>query len=100
MKTRKFPTYEEVIIKRLKSNSALVESYLQETINEYNEEENLEALIYSFSLVAEAIGGVKKVAEKSKIDYKNLCKIFANKQIPKADNFLKLIKAFDVKLAL
>ena len=99
MVKRKFPSYEEVLIERLKKNPDLVDNYLQETILEYNKDKDLESLIHSFSMVTEAIGGVKKIAQKSNIDYKNLCKIFANKQTPKADSFLKLIQTFNIKLS-
>jgi DNA-binding phage protein len=98
MAKRKFATYDEVLLECLKKDPKMIEHYIEQSIEDFNDTGNLEELIYSLSMVTEAKEGVKKIAEKSHIDYKNLCKILANKHIPKADNFLKLLQAFNIKL--
>ena len=97
---KKYQNLDEVTLEMFKENPALVDEYLNVIIEDYNEFGDDKALLSSLRIVAEAKGGVAKVAKEAAIDRESLYRLFRGNIVPKVDTFRKILKGLGFSLAL
>lgn len=74
--------------------------YLCVALEEYQEDNNKEALLSALKNVAKAQGGIAKLARNANLNRQNLYKIFSDKGNPKLDNFGAILKGLGFKLSI
>ena len=74
--------------------------YLQVALEEYQEDDNLEAFLCALKNVAAAQGGITRLAKTTKLNRQNLYKILSEKGNPRLDNFGAILKGLGFKLAI
>lgn len=91
--------YHDDLIKSLK-DPAEAYGYLQVALEEYQEDNNTEALLVALRNVAEAQGGMTKLAQKTHLNRQNLYKILSKKGNPRLDNFGLILNGLGFKLSI
>ncbi len=74
--------------------------YLQVALEEYQEDNNLEAFLVALKNVASAQGGMSKLAKATKLNRQNLYRILSEKGNPRLDNFGTILKGLGFKLSI
>ena len=93
------PKYEDLLIKQLKSKRAAA-LYLQESLEDYQKEGDAEVLLLAFRHIAQAQGGISKLAKKTHLHEKTLYRTLSSKGNPRLDTVWKLFSALGFKLKL
>jgi probable addiction module antidote protein len=75
-------------------------AYLELAIEEYQEDGDTKSLMRAIQRVAEAKGGISKLAEKTQLNRQNLYKIFSNKISPRFDTLTKILRALGFTFSL
>ena len=75
-------------------------AYLELAIEEYQEDGDTKALMRAIQRVAEAKGGITKLAEETKLNRQNLYRIFANQTSPRFDTLTKILRALGYTFSL
>lgn len=91
--------YHNDLIASLKDSKEAYD-YLLTALEEYQEDNNVEALLIALRNVAIARGGITKLARSTKLNRQNLYKILSNKGNPKLDNFGLILKGLGFKLSI
>ena len=74
--------------------------YLHVALEEYQEDNNIEAFLIALRNVASAQGGMAKLAKSTKLNRQNLYKILSEKGNPRLDNFGTILKGLGFKLSI
>ena len=74
--------------------------YLETAFEEYQKDGDTKPLLLAMRDVAEAQGGVGKLAKKISINRQHLYDVLANKHNPKLDNWLNILSALGFKIKL
>ena len=74
--------------------------YLQAALEEYQEDNNLEAFLVALKNVASAQGGMAKLAKATQLNRQNLYRILSEKGNPRLDNFGAILKGLGFKLSI
>lgn len=95
-------SYEEWLIHSLKNKKEAV-AYLQVALEEYQKDSDLEAFLLALRHVAEAQGGIAKLAKKTHLNRESLYKTLSSKGNPKLQTIGLLLKGlgfeFSIKVA-
>ncbi len=75
-------------------------AYLELAIEEYQNDGDTKALMRAIKRVAEAKGGISKLAEETNLNRQNLYRIFANQTSPRFDTLTKILRALGYTFAL
>ena len=75
-------------------------AYLELAIEEYQNDGDTKSLMRAIQRVAEAKGGISKLAEDTKLNRQNLYRIFANKTSPRFDTLTKILRALGFTFSL
>lgn len=89
--TRKYQTFKELLLEDLQDSESAQE-FLNATIEAYAESSDIPAFLLSLRYLAEAKGGVAKLAKKTKLNKQNLYKILTGKTSPKFSTIYTIIK--------
>ncbi|MBN9543064.1 MAG: helix-turn-helix domain-containing protein [Alphaproteobacteria bacterium] len=92
-----FRTFEEFNLSLL-SEPDDAEIYLKVALEEYKNDGDTKAFLLALKSVAEAQGGIAKLAKKSTINRQNLYKLLNGKTEPKLTTFLKIMDGLNVEL--
>lgn len=92
-------SYHDDLIASLK-NPDEAYSYLQVAVEEYQEDNDAEALLVALRNVALAQGGMTKLAQKTHLNRQNLYKILSQKGNPRLDTFGIVLKGLGFKLSI
>lgn len=74
--------------------------YLQIAIEEYQEDNDSEALLVALRNVTMAQGGIAKLASKTHLNRQNLYSILSKKGNPRLDTFGLILRGLGFKLAI
>lgn len=74
--------------------------YLQVALEEYQEDNNLDAFLVALKNVASAQGGMTRLAKTTKLNRQNLYKALSEKGNPRLDNFGAILKGLGYKLSI
>ena len=86
--------FDKHLISRLKTNAAFREAYLNEAFNE--SDKGLSLLM--FRNVAEAMGGIAKLAQTTGLNRQNLYRAFSGKRDPAFSTVEGIVHGFGFKL--
>lgn len=75
-------------------------AYLELAIEEYQNDGDTKSLMRAIQRVAEAKGGISKLAEDTKLNRQNLYRIFANETSPRFDTLTKILRALGFTFSL
>ena len=82
----------------LQDNSEAL-SYLELAFDDYQKDGNTRALMLAIRRVAEANGGISKLANETKLNRQNLYRIFSNKTSPRFDTITKILRALGITIS-
>lgn len=83
----------------LKDNDEAI-AYLEIALEEYQTDGDTKSLMRAIQRVAEAKGGITKLAEDTKLNRQNLYRIFANKTSPRFDTLSKILRALGFTISI
>lgn len=92
-------SYHDDLIQTLKDPKEAF-GYLQVAMEEYQEDNDTEALFIALRNVTLAQGGVAKLANKTHLNRQNLYNILSKKGNPKLDTFGLILRGLGFKLAI
>ncbi|MFA6409608.1 MAG: addiction module antidote protein [Gammaproteobacteria bacterium] len=92
--------YHEWLINSLRSNPKEAEMYLQAAFEEYQTDNNTEALLLAMRNVAEARGGISKLSKQTKLNRESLYKTLSARGNPKLQTFGVLLNALGFRLSI
>lgn len=75
-------------------------AYLELAIEEYQKDGNTKALMRAIQRVAEAKGGISKLAQETNLNRQNLYRIFSNQTSPRFDTITKILRALGYTFSL
>ncbi len=87
--------YKDPLSRQLKDHKKAA-AYLNKAL----QESDLRAFLLALRHVAEAQGGMSKLAEKSELNRENLYRTLSRKGNPRFFNLLAVLKTFDLKLTI
>jgi len=91
--------FREYLINSLKDPQEAL-GYLEVALEEYEKDNNLEAFLLSIRSVAEAQGGLLKLARNTKLNRQNLYKVLSAQGNPKVDTLSTILKGIGFKLSI
>src|SRR3990167_10115692 len=75
-------------------------AYLQVALDEYQEDNDADALLIALRNVAEARGGITKLAKKTHLNRQNLYKALSKAGNPRLDTFGMILKGLGFHLSI
>ena len=95
---KRLTSWDEYINDTLQDNCEAL-SYLELALEDYQKDGNTRALMLAIKRVAEANGGISKLANKTKLNRQNLYRIFSNKTSPRFDTITKILRALGITIS-
>lgn len=92
-------SYEEWLIEHLKDPEE-AQAYLEAALEEYEKDGDTTALLLALRGVAQAQGGVGKLAKRTGMSRQHLHDILASKHNPRLDNLLSILSALGFRVRL
>lgn len=92
-------SYHEKLIESLK-NPKEANLYLSLAMEEYHEDGDSEALLVALRNIAEAKGGMSKLAQKTHLNRQSLYHVLSKKGNPTLDKFDLILKGLGYRLAI
>jgi len=92
-------SYHDWIINSLK-NKKEAELYLQVALDEFQEDGNIEALMLALRQIAEAQGGIGKLAQKGHLNRETLYRTLSSRGNPKLQTVGSLLNALGFHLVI
>ncbi len=92
-------TYSEYLIESLKDPME-AQAYLTAALEDYNNERDLVALMFSLQALAYAQGGLGVLAQKAGINRQNLYRIFGGKRSPKWETMEAILHGLGFKISV
>ena len=92
-------SYHDDLIQSLKDPEEAF-GYLQIAMEEYQEDNDAEALLVALRNITMAQGGITKLAKKTHLNRQNLYSILSKKGNPRLDTFGLIIRGLGFKLAI
>jgi probable addiction module antidote protein len=97
MKDKTSISHDEVMVKKLRSNPAFAVEYLKAAMEEGDEPQ---VLLIALRQIAEARGGVAKVAKKAGIERESLYRALSSRGNPRFSTLLAVTKAMGLALTV
>jgi probable addiction module antidote protein len=97
MKDKTTVSHDEVIIKRLRKNPALAVEYLKAAMEDTEEPQ---VLLIALRQIAEASGGVAKVAKAAGIERESLYRALSRRGNPRLSTLFAVTKAMGLTLTV
>ncbi len=92
-------SYHNNLIEALK-NSQKAEAYLKVALEEYEEDKDPEAFLLALRNVAEAQGGMTKLAKKTQLNRQNLYKTLSGRGNPTLDTLDTILHGLGFRLSI
>tara|TARA_B100001750_G_C15021683_1_gene357292 strand:- start:6 stop:332 length:327 start_codon:yes stop_codon:yes gene_type:complete len=99
MKMSNCRTFKDVLIENLKDPD-LAKEYISSALESYEEDKDSAAFLLALRDVAEARGGLSKLAERSHLNRQNLYKVFSGKGNPKLDTVETILHGLGFRLSI
>ena len=91
--------YHAELIELLKDPDEAL-TYLQVALDEYDEDRDYEAFMIALRNVAEAKGGINKLAERTHLNRQNLYRVLSKTGNPRFDTLCNIIHSLGFKLSV
>lgn len=88
----KYQKFQDYLVEKLR-NKKEAKAFLDAAILEFEEDGDIEAFLLALRYLAEAKGGVNKLADASQLNRQNLYKILTGKTVPKFDTTLSIMNS-------
>lgn len=92
-------SYQNELIKSLKKSKA-ADMYLHIAMDEYHQDGDVEAFLLALRNIADAKGGLGKLAKKIKLNRQNLYLVLSKKGNPTLDTLELILKGLGYRLAI
>jgi probable addiction module antidote protein len=92
-------SYHDELIASLKKPKE-ADLYLRVAMEEYHDDGDIEALLVALRNIAEARGGMSKLAKKTHLNRQNLYNVLSEKGNPTLDTFELILKGLGYRLAI
>ena len=92
-------SYKEYVLEKLQ-DPEFAQIYLETAFESYQEDRDTDALLLAMRDVAEAQGGIGKLAKRTAISREHLYDVLASKHNPGLDNWLDIIYALGFRVRL
>ena len=92
-------TFKEILMDDLK-DPIFAKEYLSVALEEYEKDKDSEAFLLALRDVAEAKGGLSKLAQKSHLNRQNLYKALSKKGNPKLDTVETILHGLGFRLSI
>jgi probable addiction module antidote protein len=92
-------SFHELLIKSLK-NKKKAAAYLQVALDEYQSDQDMEAFMLALRNVAEAEGGLGKLAKATHLNRQNLYKTLSGKGNPRLNTLGQVLKGLGFHLSI
>jgi probable addiction module antidote protein len=92
-------SYHDELIESLKKPKE-ADAYLRIAMEEYHDDGDLEALLIALRNIAEARGGMGKLAKKTHLNRQNLYNALSEKGNPTLDTFELILKGLGYRLSI
>jgi len=99
-KTARTVDCHEFLIDSLRKNPKEAELYLQAALEEYQTDNNTEALLLAMRNVTEARGGMSQLSKQTKLNRESLYKTLSSRGNPKLQTFGALLNALGFRLSI
>src|SRR5687767_8079782 len=97
MKRRASISHDEALIKELRSDPAFAVEYIRAALEDTDEPR---VLLLALRQVAEAVGGVAKIAKAAGVERESLYRALSSKGNPRLSTLVAVAKAMGVKLTV
>jgi len=95
-----FQTWDEFMQEQLAKSPEEILLYLDVSLEEYEKDGDIDALLLAIRRVAEVKGGMTELARKTGLSRQNLYKIFSHKISPRFENIIKILNALGYTFAI
>ncbi len=92
-------SFKENLLKRLQ-DPEFAQYYLEATLEDYEEDGDTESLLLAMRDVAQAQGGIGKLAKRTGISRQHLYDVLASKHNPRLDNLLEILSGLGFRIRL
>jgi probable addiction module antidote protein len=92
-------TFNEYFVEKLRDPEE-AKAHLELAIEEYEKDGDVAAFMLMLRFIAEAHGGIAKLAERSHLNRQNLYKILTGKTTPRLDTTLTIMKGLGYRISL
>jgi probable addiction module antidote protein len=92
-------SYHDELIESLK-NPKEADLYLRMAMEEYHDDRDVEALLIALRNIAEAKGGMGRLAKKTHLNRQNLYQVLSKKGSPTLDTFELILKGLGYRLVI
>lgn len=99
MEMEDLQTFDEFIYEELQDPEFRLQ-YLMTALEEFEKDKNPYFFLSSLKRIAEAKGGITKLAKESKVSRQNLYKVFSSKAMPKLDTLDSILNALGFRLSV
>lgn len=99
MNNKKLTSWNDYMNETL-SDSCEAIGYLEVALEEYQQDGDTKSLMRAIQRVADAKGGISKLAEITKLNRQNLYRIFSNQTSPRFDTLSKILRALGFTIAI
>jgi len=95
-----FQSWDEFMQKKLSQSPEEIMTYLDVSLEEFEKDGDMDALLLAIKQVAEVKGGISELAKKTNLSRQNLYKIFSHRVNPRFDNIVKILNALGYTFAI
>jgi probable addiction module antidote protein len=96
----KYKTWRSVVVDDLKNNSDESDGYIETALEEYAKDGNTEALLLALRTIAEAQGGISKLAKNANLNKQSLYKALSVKGNPRLSTIGTILKVLGYSLSV
>ena len=97
---RKFRSYRDTLIERLKNSEKEREAYLKASLEEYENDGNLGAFLLALRTIAKAEGGMTALAEKTNFKRESLYRALSKQGNPRLSTLETILHALGFSLSV
>ncbi len=97
MKHKASISHDEALVRELRESPEFAEEYLQAALDEGEEPQ---ALLLALRHLAEAKGGIAKIAQQAGVQRESLCRALSPKGNPRLSTLVAVAKAMDLQITV
>lgn len=98
MSKRKFRTFEESQIEHYSKHPEELKSYIELSLEEYQDDGDEKAFLYSLAIAAKAVGGFAKLSRHTGLNRANLYKALSKNKDPRFSTVMTVIHSLGLSL--
>ena len=95
-----YPTLDEFLLENLQEDPEFYEAYLEVSLEEFQEDNDTQALLKSLRRLAEAKGGIPRLAKQIGLSKQGLYKALSSDGSPKLSTVTKILQGLGYRLTI